>query len=878
MDPKTEESFNTIFLLLRGVSIKPFILYPISNTWLCFMDKLSSLKVVAWLQTFIVDESIIRYFRGKCELDVSCGSRYSSFDSYRRHIYRCHRSLIDSFGNNDTPSSNIHDIVDDLENIFSHPTFSDESDAINDHESCIYPDEELDDTDRELLNFDSTVVSIANEQVNFGRLAQFYTRFLLELREYHLLPQNVVQSISSKICSLFDIIIKLFKTKVSSSFVSIIDMEAVFTHVRFIINSVSKSEYNFLKQCKNDFDYQPPTEIKLTTNEELAYYIPLKQSLFCMLQNGQLLQATIDNINSLSTRAAKDNDLILSNRQSRSVKSNLSRQTNSNSLLLKLYTDGIGITNPIGAKKDSHKFTCFYYLLDDLPDIVRSQVNSIGLHCICYTKHLNNDNNRSILMNILVEDLNKLQTEGITIPCLFSRIYFVFSTLSSDNLASNEVEGFQKSFSSGSFCRHCFVTYEQRHIPLTEISFLPRTRIKHDMIVNKVIANNDGQIIQGVKNESWLKDLIGFHATESLPPDIMHDIAEGACPLIINALLKEVIQQRLLTYSDIEQRTSCFIYGFYDSSNKPPPVKRQQLIHSTIAGTASQKLCFFRLFPIIFHDIIGDLTLLPLYTILREIISYIYANPLRKSWLPYLDGLCKQFHCLMIEHLPDRVTPKVHFLTEYTRSIEMHGLPILNSCMRFEAKHLYFKQIAIRTFNFKNPLLTLTKRHQLRYCMLNNSNSFCYSSSITVRSSKSIKWSKLSIPVRRLLINFINETDLIYECTSIYYHHMNVRTGSIVVHHLAHAEEIPIFCQIHRLLNIQEKTTIIAEMLNTISFDENLWSYEVEFSGTLVTIDIEHCFDIHPHCLDMYDVEHVHYINLLTRISPRTGLEGSVLG
>ncbi|CAF4178390.1 unnamed protein product, partial [Rotaria sp. Silwood2] len=789
-------------------------------------------------------------FNIRCELDAFCGSRYSSFDSYRNHIYCCHRSLLDSSDNNDTVSSNTDDIVDDLENLFCHPTFSNESDAINDPESCIYPDEELHDTDHEFLNFDSPTLSINNEQLYFSKLAQFYTRFLLELREYHLLPQKVVQSISSKTCSLFDIIIKLIKTKASSAFMPIIDVEAIFTQVNFIINSISNSDYNFLKHCKNYFDYQPPAEIVLHTNDEHAYYIPLKHSLSCMLQNGQLLQAIIDNINSLSTRATKDNDLILSNRQ-----------------------NGITITNPIGPKKDLHKLTCFYYLLDDLPDIVRSQINSIGLHCIYYTKHLNKDNSRLILMKILVEDLNKLQTEGITIPCLSSRIYFVFSTLCGDNLASNEVGGFQKSFSSGSFCRHCFVTYEQRHIPLTDISFVPRTRLEHDMIVNKVIANHDGHIIQGVKNESWLKDLIGFHATESLPPDLMHDIAEGVCPLIINALLKEAIQQRLLTYSDIEQRTSCFIYGFYDSSNKPPPVKKQQLTHSNMAGTTSQKLCFFRLFPVIFRVIIGDLTLLPLYTILSEIISYIYANPLRKSWLSYLDGLCKQFHCLMIEHLPDHVTPKVHFLMEYTRSIEMHKLPVLNSCIRFEAKHLYFKQIAIRICNFKNPLLTLTKRHQLRYCMLNNSNSFCYSSSITVRSSKSIEWSKFSIPVRRLLINFINETDLVYECTSIDYHHMNVRTGSIVVHHLAHAEEIPVFCQIHHLLNFQEKITIIAEMLNTVSFDENLCSYEVAFTGTLVKIDIEHSFDIYPRCLDMYDVEQAHYINVLTH----EDIDGSTL-
>lgn len=462
-------------------------------------------------------------FNIRCELDISCGSRYSSFDSYRSHIYRYHRPLIDSFDHNDSGSSN----MDDFENLFSCPAFTDQSHFINDPESCIYPGEELDDTDLEVLNFDSTTSSITNEDFNFSKLAQFYTHFLLELREYHLLPQKIVQSISSKICSLFDIIIKLIKRRVSSSSISISEMEATFTHVSFIINSITKNEFNFLKQCTKYFDYQPPTEIVLSTTNERAYYIPLKQSLSCMLRDSQLLQAIIDNINLLSTRAAKDNDLILFNRQGHSVASNLSRQSNSNALLLKLYTDGIGITNPIGPKKDSHKLTCFYYLLDDLPDIVRSQVNSIGLHCICYGKQLNNGNDRLILMKTLVEDLNQLQTEGITIPCLSSRIYFVFSTLSGDNLASNEVGGFQKSFSSGSFCRHCFITYAQKHIPLTDISFVPRTRIRHDMIVNKVIANNDARIIHGVKSKSWLKDLIGFHATESLPPDLMHDIAEG---------------------------------------------------------------------------------------------------------------------------------------------------------------------------------------------------------------------------------------------------------------------------------------------------------------------------------------------------------------
>jgi hypothetical protein len=371
-------------------------------------------------------------FSIRCELTVLCGSRYSSFDSYRRHMYRCHRTLVDSFDSDDTVPSNVDDILDDLENTFSHPTFNNESDVTTDPESCMYPDEELDDTDRIFLDFDPISFAGTDQQLNFNNLAQFYTRFLLQLREYHLLPQKVVQSISSNICILLDMIVKIIKLKASSSFVSINDFETSFAHVNWIINSISKSEYQFLKQCKKHFDYQPPTEIVLNINEDRAYYIPLQQSLSYLLQNGELLQAIIDNINSLSSRAANDNDLILSNRQSRSVKSNISHQTDSNALLLKLYTDGIGITNPIGPKKDSHKFTCFYYLLDDLPEIVRSQVNSISLHCISYTKHLDDANSRTTLLDVLVGDLNKLQTEGISIPCLSSRIYFVFTTMCAD--------------------------------------------------------------------------------------------------------------------------------------------------------------------------------------------------------------------------------------------------------------------------------------------------------------------------------------------------------------------------------------------------------------------------------------------------------------
>ncbi|CAF4430572.1 unnamed protein product [Rotaria sp. Silwood2] len=443
-------------------------------------------------------------------------------------MYRCHRSLIDSLESDNIISSNIDDVLNNGDDSFVNIDFSNQSDFSEDSESFIYQDEDLDETNHLLLNFDPISCSVTDKELDFDKLAEFYTRFLLELREYHLLPQKVVQSISSYICTLFDMILKLIKTKLSSSLISITDLETAFTHVNRLISSISKNEYVFLKQCQKYFNYESPIEIVLNKAEDRAYYIPLKASLSHLLYSGELLNAITDNIQSLATQLDKDNDLILSNRQSRSVKSNISNNKKSNPLLLKLYTDGIGITNPIGPKKDAHKFTCFYFLLDDLPDIVRSQVNLIGLHCMTYTKHLQDKESRDTLMNVLVEDLNHLQTEGITIPCISSRIYFMFSSLSADNLASNELGGFQKNFNSGSFCRHCFITYERRHIPLTDISFVPRTRLKHDLIVNRVITNDDGQALYGVTGYSWFRNLLGFHPTESLPPDLMHDTAEGS--------------------------------------------------------------------------------------------------------------------------------------------------------------------------------------------------------------------------------------------------------------------------------------------------------------------------------------------------------------
>ena len=262
----------------------------------------------------------------RCELSILCGSRYSSFDSYRCHIYRCHWSLFDPIDNGDNISSNTNNIFDNVEDLLSDLSFNSQSQYVSDFESSIYPDEELDETDLLFSSFESISFPFIDQQVNFDKLARFYTYFLPEFREHYLLPQKMVQLISSNICKLFNMILILIKTKMSSlssPFLSVTDFEAAFARVISMINVISKNEYRFLKQWEKHFNYQPPTKIVLNPPNELAYYIPLKQSLSDTLQNDQLLQAIIENINYLSNRTAEDKDLVLSNRQGHFVKTNL---------------------------------------------------------------------------------------------------------------------------------------------------------------------------------------------------------------------------------------------------------------------------------------------------------------------------------------------------------------------------------------------------------------------------------------------------------------------------------------------------------------------------------------------------------------------------
>lgn len=342
------------------------------------------------------------------------------------------------------------------------------------------------------------------------------------------------------------------------------------------------------------------------------------------------------------------------------------------------------------------------------------------------------------------------------------------------------------------------------------------------------------------------------------------------CPLLIMAMLKEASSSRLITFNAIEARTEKFSYGAFDRSDKPPPVLVKNLNNDRITGSAAQKYCLFRLFPIIFADLVEELSLFKIYLILRELLDMVLAYPLRKSWLPYMQTLGINFQSMMLEHLPDKVTPKVHFASEYSKIIEDYGPAIKYWCMRYEGAHFYFKRIALQGYNYKNIPKTLAQQQQLRQCLL-LSNSCSLKTFEHASSIKPINMNALESQVKALFmqkygqsINELGQTLL--QCSQLTYNHIIYKQNAVYVYDLEHVEEIPKFFQILYILKLNEQWTFVVDFLNTDGFISKLWSYKVSSYDHLGIISPNDLKYFHKG-VDLYEVNNLLIVNLSSRLT-----------
>ncbi|CAF3992468.1 unnamed protein product [Rotaria magnacalcarata] len=286
------------------------------------------------------------------------------------------------------------------------------------------------------IGSESLYKSPSNEESRLMFLSDIqrsFTYFMLQLREEFCLPKNTINSISTYIVTLVNNIESLLENQAigndPNNATTVSSSKTTSEDVCHAVEAVTHNEYQFLKYCEKYFKYNSPQEVIVSAPGEklqYSYFIPIDETLISILHNQETVDQILNNMKQQEEAVVKDEDIMFSFRDS-----NYGFRIDDDSLLIQLYADEIGLTNPIGAKKDRHKMFMIYFSLEDIPDKYKSKLDQIHLVALC----------ESVII--------KLQIEGLVVNG--HRIKFSFSTLVADNLAVHQIGGFQSTFSSGFF-------------------------------------------------------------------------------------------------------------------------------------------------------------------------------------------------------------------------------------------------------------------------------------------------------------------------------------------------------------------------------------------------------------------------------------------
>ncbi|CAF3722586.1 unnamed protein product [Rotaria socialis] len=205
-----------------------------------------------------------RNFQLTCDISSCCGVVYKTFTSYKMHIHRHHRSLLNPSFQQQENNGIVQLPIQQPDTTHIYPTTIDYTD-----ENVIYSD-----IDHDILgnqsNMSSTQVSYDDNKVDIIAVQQLYSRFLLEMREQHILPQLVIQSITTYIVNLLDIAVELIEEQAkrgnmiqqqsASTSISVDDVRSTVNQIEKSIILSTRNEYQFLQSCQKYFNYSPPTQ------------------------------------------------------------------------------------------------------------------------------------------------------------------------------------------------------------------------------------------------------------------------------------------------------------------------------------------------------------------------------------------------------------------------------------------------------------------------------------------------------------------------------------------------------------------------------------------------------------------------------------------
>ncbi|KAJ1528183.1 hypothetical protein ONE63_008095 [Megalurothrips usitatus] len=193
-------------------------------------------------------------------------------------------------------------------------------------------------------------------------------------------------------------------------------------------------------------------------------------------------------------------------------------------------------------------------------------------------------------------------------------------------------------------------------------------------------GKSDPSVAFGISHRSVLMDIENCDVTKFLPQDFMHDTIEGTLKLEICCLLNDVLTNKLMTLTDINERIKLFCSCF--GVNKPTQIDQKHLDKKKLRQTAAETLNLAFMLPFV----------------------------LRKRRNGVMESVCREdnLKCFLLR-------------------LQLIDILMSDVLTLFEGKHAYFKRLMKILRSLKDPAGTFALRHQRKLCgeMLLSAKSDC---------------------------------------------------------------------------------------------------------------------------------------------------------
>lgn len=495
--------------------------------------------------------------------------------------------------------------------------------------------------------------------------------------------------------------------------------------------------------------------------------------------------------------------------------------TEKQTVQIQLFYDDFEVANPLGSKRGIHKLGAIYFTVRNFSPKWNSFLANIHLCALFHAQDLKRYGFSEILAPV-VRDIKVLEKEGIEIPLYSAHVRGSVVQVTGDNLGLHSLFGLVESFSARYCCRFCLAEKDDFQTEFSEESskIVLRTKHTHTAHCQEMAGSQSLPYVFGVKKACLLNSLTYFHTTENFSVDVMHDILEGVGQYELKLLFLYFKEQHV-TLEELNSRIQSFDYGFMERNNRPVAVNLGE--SNDLGLNAVQSWCLLRNAPLLFGDLVTPTDQhWGLLLLLLQIINIVFSPMLSQGLCVYLKHLIVDHHKLFKMLYPQKkLLPKHHFLIHYPRCIQKIG-PVLHSwCMRYEAKHNFFKK---QLKSFKNITKTLAKKHQHHMAWIWRSSTTFSRFDIGPGKMVCLEMLKggfevvkaMQVPssVQVMKVKWAKHNGFIYR------QHLVV-CGAVEC-------EMPLFYQIESVLIMHGKLLLLTLPLFTISFQEHFHAFKVK--------------------------------------------------